>query len=451
MKSLWIIVFITSLILFFGCKQNTSVKHDLRMGDMEISKDSVSKKYYTKDVSKDFSSFLNNPQNYSSRAAENEESENSVFIEMWNNLTEDEKEMLINNADRIEVSKDFLLSIENDTPIGRAVLSGDTTEIDLVAAVYSFNEWLIDYFGNIKVDLSLLGKEFNDYTELVPVNLAIDYFSKLARWDDVENILNLINSEITVKEIQAKYNELEAILDSSQDDISINRASATVDYQDNPIRENVGLSLKDGTIMLTCFKKKAYPIIGGEWAHAGIFSEDVFYKNGREDSVHCVYTAQPNGYSELPDYMQPDRTNRCCLDYICMYSYQKRMATMIPLNYTSSKAETAVTYAKETFYDDENETVYHIPISEYFNIGDTSHDMTVKNPYCSKVVYSAWKEAGIDLDSNSFGGHLVTPDDLYGSAYNWYTTYTLKFLFWKKTWKVQTFYKSSKILTNESQ
>ena len=77
--------------------------------------------------------------------------------------------------------------------------------------------------------------------------------------------------------------------------------------------------------------------------------------------------------------------------------------------------------------------------------------MSVKNPYCSKVVYSAWKEAGIDLDSNSFGGHLVTPDDLYGSAYNWYTTYTLKFLFWKKTWKVQTFYKSSKILTNESQ
>ena len=205
MKKLVIIVCITSM--FFGCKQNLSERYSSKIGDIEISKDSVSKKYYTKDVSKDFSSFLNNPQNYSSRAAENEESENSVFIEMWNN----EKEMLINNADRIEVSKDFLLSIENDTPIGRAVLSGDTTEIDLVAAVYSFNEWLIDYFGNIKVDLSLLKKEFNDYTELVPVNLAIDYFSKLARWDDVENILNLINSEITVKEIQAKYNELEAV------------------------------------------------------------------------------------------------------------------------------------------------------------------------------------------------------------------------------------------------
>lgn len=59
-----------------------------------------------------------------------------------------------------DVSKDFLLSIENDTPVGRAVLSGDTTEIDLVAAIYSFNEWLINYFGKrlgrYKLFISLL-------------------------------------------------------------------------------------------------------------------------------------------------------------------------------------------------------------------------------------------------------------------------------------------------------
>lgn len=52
-------------------------------------------------------------------------------------LTSDEKNMLLEDPDNIEVTKDFLLSIENDTAIGRAVLNGDTTELDSVAVIYS--------------------------------------------------------------------------------------------------------------------------------------------------------------------------------------------------------------------------------------------------------------------------------------------------------------------------
>ncbi len=453
MKKLVIIVCITSM--FFGCKQNLSERYSSKIGDIEISKDSVSKKYYTKDVSKDFSSFLNNPQNYSSRAAENEESENSVFIEMWNNLTEDEKEMLINNAEDVEVSKDSLISIKSETPVGRAALNGDTTEIDLVSAIYFFNEWLNENFGNMKIDLSLLNEEFKDYEDFVPVNLVIDYFLKLDKWNDIESILTIVNSKISIDEIRAEYNKLKTAMGLSQTDVSNCRVAKTLDYQDKPIRENVGKTLKDGTVILTCFKKRAYPVIGGQWAHAGIFSKELFDAAGGDDSSHCVYTAQPNGYDDFPEDLKPDRTNCCCLDTICLYSYQKKMATLLPKNYTKAKATIAVKYAKETFYDDENETEYHIPINEFFYLGNSSHDMTVKNPYCSKVVYSAWKEAGVNLDGKTFGGNLVTPDDLYGSAIDKYITITIRikaiFFSWSKTYKIKTYSATSDIKTNERQ
>ena len=36
--------------------------------------------------------------------------------------------MLLENAANLEVSKDSLLSVENDSPASRAALNGDTTE-----------------------------------------------------------------------------------------------------------------------------------------------------------------------------------------------------------------------------------------------------------------------------------------------------------------------------------
>lgn len=369
---------------------------------------------------------------------------------MWGELTSDEKNMLLEDPDNIEVTKDSLLSIENDTAIGRAVLNGDTTELDSVAAIYSYNEWLSDNFGTLMINSPSVIESDIDFQETVSANFAIDYLSKLEDWDEVEKILTDLNSEITVKDVKNKYNEMTLSLELLQKYGAASRASTTVDYQNKPIRKNVGKTLRNGTVILTCFNKKAYPVIGGKWAHAGIFSEAEFKKRGGTDRASCVYTAQPDVYGDFPDFMKPDRPNYCCLDTICMYSYQKKMATLIPKSYSYAKAAEAVKYAEEAFYN-KNEVIYNIPVQEYFQIGDTSHDMTVRNPYCSKVVYSAWRKAGINLDSNTSCGNLISPDDLYGSAFNRYITVTIRFLWWSKSWTKQTYSATSTILTEERQ
>lgn len=48
------------------------------------------------------------------------------------------------------------------------------------------------------------------------------------------------------------------VINSMQSIKTAHRASITIDYQDYPIREHVGETLADGTVILTCFKKKAY-------------------------------------------------------------------------------------------------------------------------------------------------------------------------------------------------
>ncbi len=434
--------------MVFGCSQNISGKSSTNTNDIEITADKISKKYYTKNVSDSFSAFLKNPDALLCRSAsgDNISSEELLFSKIWSDLTEDERELLQNNIESIQVSEDSSLSIKKDTPIGRAVLYGGTSEIDSIASFYHFTEWVKDKIGNTIVNITFDDTDLEEHQ--VPANLAIEYFAKLEKWDSIESILARINSNISMKDIKLKYNEL-VLKNAIHDDNHFCRASATVDYQSQPIREDVGRTLSDGTVMLTCFKKKAYPIIGGNWAHAGIFSEDAYIRYGRKDSAYCVYTAQPDGYDNFPDYMKPDKQNHCCLDTICMYSYQKRMATMLPFGYSRTGATEAIKYAKENFYDKSN--TYNIPVSEFFWIGDTSHDMTDNNPYCSKVVYSAWRNAGKDLDSNTFGGNLVTPDDLYGSAFDRYLTITISILFWSASWSIKTYSATSYICTEESQ
>ena len=89
-----------------------------------------------------------------------------------------------------------------------------------------------------------------------------------------------------------------------------------------------------------------------------------------------------------------------------MYTYQKRVASLIPKNYSSYKAERAVNDAERIFYNTKPE--YNLPMNEFFFIGDTSHDGTNKNTYCSKVVYTSWYNAGENLDAGTFAGNLVT-------------------------------------------
>ena len=451
MKKIIIVLLIVVVsAIAISCGKKNSIDN-LTNEDIYISDNMISKKFYTKNLSDKFSNFIEDSKMGRARTAAELGEEETDFSEIWDSLSSEEKQLLMNNSEDIEVIEDSLLSIKSDSSIGRAIMGGDTTEIDSIVNVYSYSEWLNEHFGDIKIALSPEEYEFIENEKLVPMNFVIDYLSKSAKWDDIDKLLSIVNSAVTVEDVREEYKKIESALDFSKDNVIACRASKTVDYQDKPIREDVGLTLKDGTVMLTCFKNKAFPVIGGQWAHAGIFSKEAFEKNDGGDSSHCIYTAQPDEYDDFPDYMKPDRTNRCCLDTVYMYSYQKKMATLLPFDYSRIKAEKAVNYASDTFYNDEDENAYHIPVSEFFRIGDTSHNLKATNPYCSKVVYSAWKEAGVDLDSNTFGGNLVTPDDLYGSAFNRYRTITIRILFWSKTWTKKIYSGTSILLTNERQ
>lgn len=443
-------LYIAILVLSsMGCSQNLLWNAEIEDGKIEIGENSISKKFYTKDLSSDFITFLKNPTEINNRSVDGFYNVN-FFDEMWKSLSEEEKNMLLENTEKMEVIKDSLIEVKNDTPIGRAILGGDSSQIDSIASLYSYDEWLFDNFGQMVIDISFISEEFNDSHESVFANLAIDYLSKLGKWKEIEKILDALTSDIKIEEIKLRYEKILSEIESSQNAKIINRASATVGYQNKPIRKNVGMSLADGTVILTCFKKKAFPIIGGNWAHAGIFSKDTFEKNGGNDNSLCIYTAQPDSYGNFPSFMQPDRPDYCCLDTISLYSYQKKMATLLPKNYTSTKAKEAVDYAKKTFYDNDS-VKYNIPVFEFFRIGDTSHDMSVENPYCSKVVYSAWKKTGENLDSKTSCGNLISPDDLYGSAFNRYITISIRFFKWSKSWTKQIYSATSTLLTDERQ
>jgi hypothetical protein len=66
--------------------------------------------------------------------------------------------------------------------------------------------------------------------------------------------------------------------------------------------------------------------------------------------------------------------------------------------------------------------------------------------YCSKVPYIAWKNAGVNMDANNFGGNLVAPDELYDSSFNRYLSITIYFLWWSKTWTYQTYSATSNVV-----
>lgn len=215
------------------------------------------------------------------------------------------------------------------------------------------------------------------------------------------------------------------------------RSSSSSDetYSD-PLVDNVGTKLSDGDVLVTISKDKAYAICGN-WSHGGIFSAEDYIINGKTDSCYCVYTAQPGTYDEnfIPvNDTEPDRWGVACLETIHKYTKARKFAVLHPKDHSKEKAKNAVLEAKETFY--KKEAPYNLPWWEILFLGDSTHDLTNSNTYCTKVVYTAWKKNGIDLDADNFAGNLVSPDEIYGSSVQRTCTVTISLLWWSwsKTW-----------------
>ncbi len=421
-----------------------------------------SRTYHSKDGSEAFLLFMQNPEentvaSRSARAARSLSgepyvpTEEDMFAEMWESLSDSEKQMLKENAEDALVSFDSVLAVDEGSPVARSVSLGDDSVLSNMTALFGFTAVLEEWFEGKELPLSVVYAE-NDMPEdftvapdaTVPAALGIEMLSKNEDWDAVAECLSMLDIDITVADIKNEYKKIEESLVSSVHEAQSRASSVLGGPHDTALRRDVGKTLKNGTVLLTSGSKRPY--LFGTYGHAGIFSESAFRAKGETDAAHCVYTAQPydSYFNELPTDMLPDRTGHACLDTIYMYTKETRFASIIPKNYSDEKAKQAVSYAKSIFYDTNAE--YWCPLWEAIWLGDSSHNEQSSFTYCSKVAYTAWKKAGVNLDGNTFAGNLVSPDDLYGSSVDRYFYLTIRILWWSKTFSWKTYSATSNVV-----
>ncbi len=439
---------LTIFILFSSCTQIDNIVNE----EIVETENSIIKKCYSKDSSSDFLAFLNdNPEEsvsaYRSAFSTNNENrltKEEIFVQIWETLTDEEKNQLLENASEVTMCFENSIGVDKDSDIGRAILNGDSLELEETAKRYGLIFKLDDYFGNKYISARFLPEVFGlSQNEMIPVVQTIEYCMQNDLWEDIDRILRELESQILMEDLKKEYN----LIQYEQNSRDNCRAAAVIDYKENALINNLGSQIPDGTVLLMCSKKKAFGI-AGNWLHAGIFSKKR-YDNKKGDASLCVFSAQPDQYQDFPENMQPDRPGYACLDTVFMYTRQKKVAAILPKDYTSTKAEYAVDNAKKIFYD--SHAKYKLPYNEFFYLGNTSHDETNENTYCSKVAYTGWKKAGVNLDANTFAGNLVSPDDIYGSSFDRYASVTVSFFCWSKTWTWKTYSATSKrLLTKES-
>lgn len=410
--------------------------------DTNIADNEVSRTYFTKDTTKNFKIFLRNPEENvrKIRAVSIENAadtsaipEDELFAGLWETLSEEEKQMLCDNPDKATVQCGAHITADNGSAIVRSVHSKNGDLLGEIAAVYGFTAKLNDVFKDKTLPVSLLPESFSDISvQDVPAVPVFDKYIKEGNWYAVETFLEYLDYPVSIADLKRDAEKLPEGL-SGRNSF---RASGVVGHYHNALKDKLGETLADGAVLLECSRKKAYYGFG-TYSHGGIFSKELFKNGPRTDATHCVYTAQPDSYAGFPQDMMPDRPGYGCLDTLLMYTKQRRYAVILPKGYTAEGAKKAVHIAKTRFYDPKPK--YNLPIAEIFRIGNTSHDMTNRNTYCTKVVYTAWKSAGKNLDSNVFGGNIITPDDIYGSTINRYFSITLRFFKWSKTYTWQTY------------
>lgn len=409
--------------------------------------DSLIKTCYSKDSSSEFFTFLNNnPDEIVStyRAAfpnnnENQLTKDEMFAQIWESLKDEEKKKLKENFSEAKMFLEKSIGVDKESELGRAVLEGDSLELENTAKRYGLMCELDDYFGDVFISAKYAPENLGlSKEDIIPAVQIIEYCMQYGLWEYIEIILKDLNYPIKLEELKEDYKQAEY----NQNCYDNNRAGAVIDYKENALINNLGSQIPDGTVLLMCSKNKAFGI-AGNWLHAGIFSKKR-YDNKKGDASLCVFSAQPDQYQDFPENMQPDRPGYACLDTVFMYTRQKRVAAILPKEYSTTKAGYAVDNAKKIFYD--THAKYQLPFNEFFYLGNTSHDETNENTYCSKVAYTGWKKAGVNLDSNTFAGNLISPDDIYSSSFDRYASITIYLFGWSKTWTWQTYSATSKQL-----
>ena len=413
-------------LLFASCKPETDVNNNYCIDE----NNNLTINYYQKDVKNSLVSFIEQGEPSQTRSLnESDMSETDCLAMLWQELSEEQKQLVKENINEVQITKDLYLELDSNTSASRALRTGDSSEVEKIKRVYALEERVKDAYSCYQVPIEMAKiNNTNGINQDINADVVILKLGKENDWEGLQEVLSYINMKEDYNNLKTEFSEL--YLYENNTSRSLSRSSGDK-YKENALMDDVGKRLKDGEVIITNSSSKAF--ILGDWMHAGIFSAEKYNSLGKNDGVHCVYTAQPDEYDSFPEDMKPDNPGYTCMDTIFMYTRQHKFCTLLPKAWSKDKAEKAVLYAKEKFYD--NKAEYNLPWWEMLIPAlNTSHDLTSSNVYCSKVAYSAWASQGVNLDSNTFAGNLVSPDDLHDSTISRYGSFTICIPFFSYTW-----------------
>lgn len=400
---------------------------DMPIGNYSLNGNKVELTYHTKDVTDGFMTFLQNPISVSPVRSvlepgdSIEVSDADMFAALWATLREEQRAQILSNPQVVKVEIEESISVSADSGLGRSIIAGNIGIISELTERFNFFAQLRNWFSDKEVPYTYVGIE-SGIAETVLANLAIQRLLLENDMEGVAAILHYLDMNSIFDDLQTRWEAFAAIANAgTAGQRSVARNSSGGATYSSALFPNLGATLQDGDVLVMSRNGSA-DFYAGIYDHAGIFSRSLYNAGGMNDRVHCVYTAQPSATKNIEEHA-PDRPGYACLDTISLYTFQKKIAVIRPKNYTTTRAATAVRYAKDEFYDKKRR--YSLPLLEFLKIGDTSHNST-SDTYCSKVPWHAWNRAGVDLDARNGHGNFIVPDKLYDSSIDRYTIGVVK-------------------------
>lgn len=180
-----------------------------------------------------------------------------MFAEMWSELSEKEKQLIIDNADSVNIQFDSDIGVNKNSEIGRAATVGNTKDIDALAEYYGIIEFLKETGGEKTVPVDLLGSEFTDIdVNEVSVAPVLEMFMRTEEWNKLKEVLTYIGEEDKYREIKNRWETINNNWDKTVNTARGSLLDADGDYS-VPLVDNIGGMLNDGDVLVTCNRKKS--------------------------------------------------------------------------------------------------------------------------------------------------------------------------------------------------
>ncbi|MCP4131715.1 MAG: hypothetical protein GY754_12115 [bacterium] len=342
-----------------------------------------------------------------------------------------------------EEKKNEILSLSNiSVRIAESVLDSTITaqELDFTDTKNSIHDELRKAFNDLPIDADTVHDlagfseddiSVNDLTFVFAYELA-NFLVDNYRFDELTVLAEKLTVSLDIDSIKARM-PVPAHTKRGRGIFGDGGDS----FFDDPVVEGFdGSQLEHGDIILV-----KYPTItsdvNGYWSHGGIFDKKKWLAEGMDEWSLSVLSSDPGAIMGYPaeGKFASDKPGYANYATLGSYTHSTGFVVLRVKNTSEETRESVMNLGKKMFYD--TDTRYFCPVWEGLNIGDTSHDLTAKWTYCTKIPYTLWKLHGINIDSDAMRwsfkgrGNLVVPDDIRGSCEDKYRTIGFNFSDWQ--------------------